>query len=212
MSLTRREFIQGVGLAAASLALLRCSAPPFQDASPRGRLRMAWIRLDWLSQQCTWDPQNPARQRLIALHRTAAADLVAAGELSPEVADDLDAAYDAATSHVQCIRAPITCYLTIMVDYHPASSEQLTTQADLLAEMADQANLDPAAVAQAQAAIERDIAYLSLPWDERQVLVEPFTEAALQGAPIPPFDEIELEITPETREAARFLVELLLDE
>jgi hypothetical protein len=212
MSLTRREFIQGVGLAAASLALLRCSALPVRDTSPRGRLRRAWLRLEWLARHCTWNPENPARQDLVAEHRAALDELVTAGELSPEVADDLHAAYDAAASHVECILAPITCYLTVMLDYHPASSEQLAAQADLLAEMTDQADLDPATVAQAQAAIERDIAYLSLSWEERRALVEPFMEAALQGAPAPPFDQLDLEINTEAREAASFLVDLLLNE
>jgi hypothetical protein len=100
----------------------------------------------------------------------------------------------------------------MIVDYAPTSSDQLTTQADLLAEMADQADLDPATVALAQAGIERDIAFLSLSMDERNALYDALIEAGNQGTPIPPFDQLELEITPEAREAARFLVDLLLQD
>jgi hypothetical protein len=37
-------------------------------------------------------------------------------------------------------------------------------------------------------------------------------QAANQGASIPPFDQLDLEITPEAAEAARYLVDLLLEE
>jgi hypothetical protein len=88
----------------------------------------------------------------------------------------------------------------------------LTTQADLLAEMADRADLDPATVSQAQAGIERDIAFLSLSSDERNALYDSLIQASNQGAAIPPFDQLELEITPEAAEAAHYLVDLLLEE
>ena len=214
MTLTRREFIKGVGVAAASLVLLRCSAPPSQDDSARGKLREAWMQLEWLAQQSTgdWERGDQARQELTAQHRAALDELVGAGELSPEVAEELQAAYDAATYHIYRSHAPITCYEPMIVDYAPSSSDQLTTQADLLAEMADQADLDPATVSQAQAGIERDIAFLSLSSDERNALYDPLIQAASQGEAIPPFDQVDLEITPEAREAARYLVELLLEE
>lgn len=214
MTLTRREFIKRVGVAAASLVLVRCSALSPQDNSPRGKLRRAWLQLDWLAQQSTggWERGDKARQELAAQHRAALDELVAAGGLSPEVAEELQAAYDAATYHVYRSNAPITCYEPVIVDYAPSSSDQLTKQADILAEMADRGNLDPATVSQAQAGIERDIAFLGLSPDERQTLYDPLIQAASQGAAIPPFDQVEVEITPEATEAAHFLVDLLLKE
>jgi hypothetical protein len=213
MSLARREFIKSVGITIASLVLLRCRALPSQDDTPRGELRDAWMQLEWLAGQSTdWERGEQARQELAAQHRAALDSLAADGQLSPEVAEELQAAFEAATYHVYRSHAPITCYEPMIVDYAPTSSDQLTTQADLLAEMADQADLDPATVSLARAGIERDIAFLSLSMDERQALYDALIQAGNEGTPIPPFDQLELEITPAAREAARFLVDLLLQE
>jgi len=214
MPLTRREFIQGVGVAAASWVLLHCSALPSQDDSAREDLRSAWMRLEWLGEQATddWERGDRALQELAGQHQQALDELVAAGELSPEVAEELQAAYEAAAYHVYRSHAPITCYEPMIVDYAPTSSGQLTAQADLLAEMADRSDIDPATVSQARAGIERDIAFLSLSSDERNALYDPLIQAANQGASIPPFDQLDLEITPEAAEAARYLVDLLLEE
>lgn len=212
MTLPRREFIKSVGVAAASLVLLRCLPPTPDDDSPQATLRRTWMRLDWLAEQSTdVDRGDSALQELGAQHRAALDELVARGDLRSEVAEELQVAFTAAAYHVFRSHAPITCYEPMIVDYAPVSSGQLTTQADLLAAMADQADLDPATVSRARASIERDIAFLSLSMDERNALYESLLQAANQGAPIPPFDQVELEITPEASEAARFLVELLLE-
>jgi hypothetical protein len=214
MTLTRREFIQGLGVAVASLVLARCTAPPSQDDSPRGRLREAWMQFGWLAEQSTgaeWERGQEALQDLAAQHRAALDELVAGGELSPAAAEELQAAYIAATYHVFRSHAPITCYEPMIVDFAPESSDQLTMQAHLLAQVADQDDLDPSTVSLAQDAIERDIAFLSLTSAERQTLYDPLLQGASQGEPVPPFDQVELEITPEAAEAARYLVELLLD-
>jgi hypothetical protein len=213
MTLHRREFIKSVGVAAASLVLLRCLPPGAQDDSPRAALRRTWMRLDWLAEQSTdVERGDRALEELSSQHRAALDQLVANGELRPEVADEVQVAFTAAAYHIFRSHAPITCYEPMIVDYAPASSNQLTTQADLLASMADEANLDPATVAQALANIERDIAFLSLSMDERNNFYETLIQAANQGAPIPPFDQVELEITPEASEAAHFLVDLLLED
>ena len=214
MTSTRREFIQSMGIAAASLVLLRCSALSSQDSSPRGRLRRAWLQLDWLALQSKddWERGEKARQELAAQHRAALDELVDAGELSSEVADEVQAAFDAAAYHIYRSNAPITCYEPMIVDYAPVSSDQLTQQAELLTQMAEKGELDPATVSKARAAIERDIAFLSLSPDERQALYDQLIQAANQGAAVPPFDQLELEITPQAAEAARFLLELLLKE
>ena len=214
MTSTRREFIKSVGIAAASLVLLRCNSLSSQDSSPRGRLRSVWSQLDWLALQSKddWEQGEKARQELAAQHRAALDELVGAGELSSEVADEVHAAFDAAAYHIYRSNAPITCYEPVIVDYAPTSSDQLTQQAELLTQMAEKGELDPATVSKARAAIERDIAFLSLSPEERQALYDQLIQAANQGAVVPPFDQLELEITPQAAEAARFLLELLLKE
>ena len=214
MTSTRREFIKSVGIASASLVLLRCNALSSQDSSPRGRLRSVWSQLDWLALQSKddWERGEKARQELAAQHRAALDELVGAGELSSEVADEVQAAFDAAAYHIYRSNAPITCYEPMIVDYAPVSSDQLTQQAELLTQMAEKGELDPATVSKARAAIERDIAFLSLSPEERQALYDQLIQAANQGAVVPPFDQLELEITPQAAEAARFLLELLLKE
>jgi hypothetical protein len=99
-----------------------------------------------------------------------------------------------------------------MIDYKPTSSSQLAQQAEILAEMVESGDLDPNTVAQAQAAIERDVAFLNLSGTETQALYDDLIAAAGDSYTFPSFDELELEITPEAVEAARFLVDLLLGE
>jgi hypothetical protein len=209
---TRRDFIKSVGIATASLVMARCIPFGGKDDSPRGRLRNCWLRLDWLAQQTQEDFErgDQALDELVADHRTALNDLVAAGELGVAVADQMQVAFTEAAHHVWRSNAPITCYEAVMMDYTPASSGQLTQQADLLAEMAKGGDLDPATVAQAQAAIERDIAFLNLSDAETQTLYDELIAAAGDTYDFPSFDELDLEVTLEAAEAARFLVNLLL--
>lgn len=214
MRSTRRDFIKSVGIAIASLVMARCIPFGGRDDSPRGRLCNCWLRLDWLAEQATGDYErgDKAREKLAADHRAALNELVAAGELDADVADELNTAFGAAINHVLLSNAPITCYEAVMVDYAPGSSDQLAQQAALLAEMAKSGNLDPATVSQAQAAIERDIAFLNLSDAETRALYDELIEAAGDTYDFPPLGELDLDISPEAAEAARFLVGLLLEE
>jgi hypothetical protein len=74
--------------------------------------------------------------------------------------------------------------------------------------MAGDGDLAPDAVAQAQAAVERDVAFLNLPYEARDIMYDEIV-AHLDERGVPPFEELDLEVTPETAQAARFLVELL---
>jgi hypothetical protein len=223
MSSTRREFIKNVGIALASLAMARCICPLKRGGSDgdegdsvRERLRQCWLRLDWLAQETQdWDDYERGEQaldQLVADHRVALDELVAAGELDADVADQVGTAFGAAAYHVWRSNAPITCYEPVLVDYKPTSSSQLAWQAELLVEMAESGDLDLDTVAQAQAAIERDVAFLNLSGEEIEALYDALIEAAGGTYAFPPFDELDLEITPEAAAAARFLVELLLAE
>jgi len=209
---TRRGFIKIVGIGLASLAMARCI--PSGGGSARDRLRDCWLRLDWLAQRAKGDYErgDQARDELVADHRAALDDLVAAGELSAAVADELHTGYGAAVSHILFVNAPITCYEPVLVDYTPTSSSQLVQQAELLSEMAESSDLDPDTVAQVQAVIERDVAFLNLSDAETRALYDELIEAAGDSYDFPSFDKLDLEITPQAAEAARFLVELLLEE
>ena len=213
---TRREFIKRVGIAIASLMAARCACGPFASSlgnSPRDRLRSCWLQLDWLAQQAQddYDRGDRAQEKLTADHRAALDDLVDSGDLDADVADELDAAFGAATIHVVMANAPITCYKTIEPNYTPVSADQLAQQAELLAEMAEDGNVDSAAVVQAQTAVERDIAFLALSDEEMRDLNAELWAAAGDSYDFPSFDELEFEISPEATEAARFLIELLLE-
>ena len=212
MRSTRRDFIKSVGIAIASLVMVRCIPFGDKDNSPRGHLRNCWLRLDWLAQQAKGDYErgDQAREELAADHRAALDDLVAAGEMDADVANELDTAFGAAINHVLLSNAPITCYEPVLVDYTPGSSDQLAQQAALLAEIARSGDLDPATMAQAQAAIERDIAFLNLSDAETQALYDELIAAAGDTYDFPSLDELDLEVTPGAAETARFLVELLL--
>jgi len=222
MRSTRRDFIKSLGIAIASLVMARCipsgdegDSAGGEDDSPQARLRSCWLQLDWLAQETreAYERGDQARGELIADHRAALDDLVAAGELDAAVADELDIAFSAATSHVFLASGAITCYTAMPPpDYSHVPHSQLVRQADLLAEMAESGDLDPATVAQAQAAIERDITFLKFSYKEKQALYDELREAAGDTYDFPSFDELDLEVSSETAEAARFLVELLSEE
>ncbi|MCP4538046.1 MAG: hypothetical protein GY832_12960 [Chloroflexi bacterium] len=222
MAPTRREFIKNVGVAFASLAMARCICPIGEDGftgskgdSSQERVRQSWMGLDWLAQKTQdWDDYERGEQalnQLVADHQAALDELVASGELDADVAGQVQTAFDAAAYHVWRSNAPITCYEPVMIDYKPTSSNQLAQQSELLTEMSESGDLDPNTVAQAQAAIERDIAFLNLSSAETQALYDELMAAADDSYAFPAFDELELEVTPEAVKAARFLVELLLE-
>ena len=179
-------------------------------------MRGCWLRFDWLAQRSgDWDhPRRgeEALERLVADHRVALDDLVAAGEIGAAVAGQVQAAFEAAAWHVWRSSAPMTCYKAAPPDYAPASSEQLVRQAEVLAQMAAEGDLDPDVVARAQAAVERDVAFLALSDEETKALYAKLRKAAGDTYSFPGFDQLDLEISPESAEAARFLVELLLGE
>ena len=148
---------------------------------------------------------------LVDDHRTTLDDLVTLGELEAGVADQVQAAFRAAAYHVWRSNAPITCYEPMVIDYTPTSADQLVQQAGILAAVAESSDLDPDTVERARAAIERDIAFLTLSQAEIQTMYEELIEAAGDTYNFPSLDQVMLDISPEATEATRFLVELLLE-
>lgn len=206
MSPSRREFIVQFGIALASLAITRC-APG--TSTPEAQLRSTWGQLDKLAERTRKDSDRGMQMRdsLTADHRAALDQVVASGRLSAAAAGRAQVAFEAAAYHMWRANAPITCYEPVLVNFKPTTSGQLATQAALLAGRDD---LDAQVVAQAQAAIAKDIAFLNLSQTEVQDLYEKILSARESGQPIPAFEDVELEVSPEDLEAAQFLVEALL--
>ena len=185
-----------------------------QAAIARDRLRACWLRFDWLAKESRQENVGrgqEAQTHLLTDHRTALDELVAMGELDAAVADEVQVAFEAAVYHVWRSNALITCYEAVMVDYTPASSAQLVRQAALLTEIAETGDLDLGAVARVRAAIERDVAFLNLPDEDRTALYDEIA-SHIEGDGVPPFEQIDLAATPEASRAAQFLVDLLLKE
>jgi hypothetical protein len=194
-----------VGIALGSLMTVRCVtcyAPieptdPFPTPSPRptepsadpnwGTLRECWLDLDSpeLRSYDDTDFSIGLRQR----HDDALAALVESDEIDGAVAGEIGAAFEEAIAHIQ--RQQATCYIALPPVFAPR--EDLVQQASILEELAEESDIDPETVAQAQAALERDIAWLS----QFHAGEEP---GELDG----------IEVTPEAAKAAKILVELLL--
>jgi hypothetical protein len=129
------------------------------------------------------------------------------------VAQEMQAAFEGAAYHVWRANAPITCYEPILPpDYQIQGSSDLARQAKLLAEMAEQSTIEQATVAQAQAAIERDIAFLAMATDDQRVLTQAVRDAAGDTWDFPNLIELDMDVHPQSVEAASILVELLLEQ
>lgn len=221
MENTRREFMRNVGVVLASLFVSGCQptcyepmplTPPASTGQEWDRLREQWLGLDQLARDAKDDKKGQQTlERLLADHRAALEQLAETGELDAAVAQDIQAAFEGAANHVWRANAPITCYEpSIYPQYRIQSADDLARQAQALAEMAQSGALDEGAVAQAQAAIERDVAFLAMSTDQEQALLDAVIKAAGDTHNFPALAELELDISPESIEAARILVNLLL--
>lgn len=177
-------------------------------ALDRERLRALWLGLDALARSAQDELEGSERMRdgLIAEHRLILDELVSLGELSEAVAAYVQAAFDAAAYHTWRANVPVTCYEPMLIDWRPTGSADLIAQAELLAQSGD---LVPETVAQVQAAIERDIAFLSLPTTEVEALYQRVLGDRGVDQPIPGLEEADLDVPPEAVEAAGFLVAIL---
>ena len=228
MDISRRNFMKMVGISVSSLLLTRCRfifgptcyAPmppsPTPPDSARGRLRACWTRFDELAQAAIQESseegyENVFGQQLLDEHRVNLDSIVADGELAPVTADLVQEAYEAAVFHVWRSNVPITCYEPVMVDYAPAGANVLVKQAEVLEQVADAGEIDPATVERARAALEHDMAFYALSSEEVDRLYERLIAEwqSQQQAP-PAFEDMEFEITPDAQAAARFIVELLV--
>jgi hypothetical protein len=212
MTLTRRDFVKLFGVTVASLLVSGCNGVRLAERTPRDRLRRLWFSFPELAEQtrAARSDEDAMGQAMIAEHRTELDAAVAAGGLSAPAADLVQEAFSAAVYHVWRSNAPITCYEPMMVDYAPAGAQVLVKQAEILGELSAKGAIDAGTAARAQAALEHDLSFYELTNDETQALYQRLMQQN-QGAvgPFPSFDELELELTPEAREAARFILDLL---
>jgi hypothetical protein len=183
----------------------------------RERLRSCWQRFGWLEEQASdWtdgEKGERALEELIAEHRATLDELVAIGELDADVDDLVQEAFDSAAYHVWRANCSMTCYEPLMCpDYTVISSEQLVQKAELLTDLADDDSVDQETIARTQTVVERDIAFLNLSSQDEQAIYDALMDPSGTSCRHLPFEQLELEVTPEAAEAARFLVELLLEE
>ena len=147
--------------------------------------------------------ENGFGQQLSARHRQALDEIVSTGELTRAVAELVQEAYDAAVYHVWRSNAPITCYAPVIVNYAPVSADTLVRQSEVVSELASQGNIDPQTLANAQAAIEHDMAFYALTDAEVNSLYDHLiAESQSQSLGVPAFENVELEITQDARAAA----------
>lgn len=200
MPASRREFIHYVGLLLAS-AIVRSCGPtcytpgpltPYPEPTSPADARWAALQACWLDlrdSRLQSFEDNDFIRTLRQRHQEALAALVAAGEVASAVAEEMAVAFEQAIAHIQ--RGMATCYIALPPEYLPR--QDLLQQATLLEEMAAKSDIVPATVAQARAALERDIEWLTQ-----------FQAGRVPGA----LQEIAAD--PDAVEAARVLVGLLL--
>jgi hypothetical protein len=222
MTSTRRQFIRQLGIMLASLVAARCASscpdatpvPGSGSAPPRERLRSCWLGFDWLAQQTRenvsedYERQTRAWGKILNKHRAALDELVAAGELDADVADCVQAAFGEATHHVWRSNSGMTCYIPTPLDgIYMDTKHRLIDRAQRLDEIGNSGAIDPCTIVRIQAAIEREIAFLTYPEQEIEAMYYEIVETTQDVDP--PISAFGLPIDPATAEAARFLVELL---
>jgi hypothetical protein len=203
MRSTRREFIQYIGIALASLLSTRCCTPtcytpmpltPFPSSS--SSLTPYWLAL----QKCWLELKDPRLQSyedtefsmdLCERHAEALRALVSDGELSADVSSEIGAAFEQAVAHIQ--RQMVSCYITLPPEFAPRAD--LVRRITLLEEMSKENDIDPEIVQEMRTALERDMAWL----------------AEFQAGRVPGEWE-DAEVDAVSIEAARILVELLLED
>ena len=170
-----------------------------------------WYSFDELAKEAAdLEVGQKALEEATAKHQETLDALVQTGQLNAAVADEMQTAFAEASWHVWRSNAPITCYIPVPYpDYEFESKYSLVKQAELLEEMAGRSGIDEATVAQALAAIERDIAYMMLTEKARKAIREEAMQAGDQED-WPKLEQIDLDVPDECRQAAAILVGLLL--
>ena len=169
-------------------------------------LREAWGDLDRLAKWAEDHEKGEKKRDALAKdHRKALDALVAAGDLKPGVADDMQTAFDEAAYHVWRSSAPISCYEPVAwPQYDIDAAASLAKQAELLEKHAAAGTLDEATLAAVRTAVQQDMAFLALDPTRRQEIQRTEASGAWRS-----LAELDLEIPPDSAEAAAVLVQVL---
>ena len=222
MNLSRRDFIKLLGISAASALLTRCK-PTLPSALPnsvtdtaRGHLRDCWFAFDEVARQASqpiagYEFEDSYGQQLSAEHRAALDELIAYGEITASVADLVQEAYDTALYRVWRSNAPISCYLTFTIglDYSSDVADSLVKQSETLEQLATQEWIEPSTLATARSALERDMAYFALTTQATSELYGLYDHFFEDHHYFPDIEALPLEISPDARAAAQFILDLL---
>jgi hypothetical protein len=151
-------------------------------------LRGCWAELESGKAPSLSDAPLPAD--LPQRHADALGKLVAAGDLEAAVAGKVKVAFGQMLEHSEGLRG--MCYIAMPIESMPRGD--MMGQIAALEEMADKSDIDPATVAQVQASLERNIAWLAQ-----------FQAGESTGW----VNDVEVDAS--SAEAARVLVEMLLE-
>jgi hypothetical protein len=188
---------------------------PSPTPTPRELIRDCWLKLDELAKIAPdLDEGQKFKTHLISEHLLALSSLERAGQIKPEISELVQEAYQITAQHVWRSRAPITCYEIVKIegappDYTISSVDHLQQQALILTTLQNLDQVTPDTLEKAQAAIEHDMAYYALVEQGEKVLNAALMGNATVSGDFPGYEDLELPVTADVIEAARFLVELL---
>ncbi len=217
MTIYSHGFMKMLGASAASLFLTRSRStqshkderPVKQASSARERLRLYWLRIEELARRSEEHMDSQFGNALLARHRFTLAELVASKDISSPVADFIQMAYEAAVDHIRPSNLSIMCY-RVVDSNAPISVEVLVEQSQVLNQIAEEGTIDPDTLSKAQSALEHDLAFYALTDNEIQTLYDELSQRKRDPSqPLPSFEALTLELTPEQRTATRFIIDLL---
>jgi hypothetical protein len=213
MNTTRREFIKSVGVTLASLVVAGGIPACASQRSDWDELRQHWLDLDHFGGGLfeNLDTAEAKLEEKKVAHRATLDALVAAGEVDVAVADQIQIAFDEAAFHVWRIASLMTCYLPSELGMaYMRGRGDLVRQAELLTEIARTNEVGAGTVVLAQAALELDIAFFEAVIALQAQGLDNEARLEAERELVEQFEAGDIEISPETIEAARILVDLLL--
>jgi hypothetical protein len=170
-----------------------------QSASSREMVHALWLQLYTLAKTSgeDIDEGEALKTVMIEQHRSALDDLVSLDELAPAVADQVQVAFEEASFHTWRKNIPVTCYIAVPTEYD--ARDDLLEQANTLNKF--EGTLDAQIIDQAREAVMRDMAFF-----------QAFSSESPGDDLLALWRSGEIEASEEAIAAARFLVELLLNE
>jgi hypothetical protein len=215
MRTTRRDFIKSFGISLATIIITRCvpfqsesdthevnpvpsNTPKAASISPEERIRECWLNLEVLAKKAREDGEHAGEVRgeLVNEHQAALLIMINSGDLDPNIAQEMQTAFEQASSHVEGINSNfVMCYESIETTSFFARDD-LIQQADVLQELS--ADIDPSVLEEIQTTIAYDITYFDL------------VASSMAGRELnEQFEAGEMDILPEALEAAQLLVNII---